>query len=243
MSTAPTVEDKMVIPDRMELMVRASATADAETLAKLMELQIRWEQYEAKKAYTVALQNFQQNAPKILKNKEVAFKDVKYRFAQLDKICDLLIPELGKYGLSHAWKPMPSESGRVRVSCLLSYTSDKYAHTEEAATIEAPPDTTGAKNNVQAVGSTLFYLQRYSLLAALGIVPQGVDDDGRTGESLPDQTVEDYLATIRDASTIDELKVKYEAAKAAANKLSDASAVKQFIDAKDKRYRQLKGMR
>jgi hypothetical protein len=234
--------DALAVPTPMKLIEMAmTQNLDADKLGQLMQLQMTWEANEARKAYLSALHAFRQNAPIILKTKKVEYLQVKYSHAELDKICDILIPELGKYGLSAGWNTSPTDGGKIRVACVL--THGPSGHRQVESTLDGPPDTTGSKNAVQAIGSTSSYLERYSLLSSLGIAPKGSDNDGRTSESLSERSVEDYLTSIRDAASIDELKANYEAAKEAANKLSDASAVKQFLDAKDKRYRVLKGMR
>ncbi len=45
--------------------------------------------------------------------------------------------------------------------------------------MEAPADTSGSKNMVQARGSTITYLERYTLCAILGIATADEDMDGR----------------------------------------------------------------
>ena len=44
---------------------------------------------------------------------------------------------------------------------------------------EAPLDTSGGKNNIQAMGSAVSYLERYTLLAITGLSTKEMDDDGR----------------------------------------------------------------
>jgi hypothetical protein len=47
--------------------------------------------------------------------------------------------------------------------------------------MSAPDDQSGGKNAIQARGSTVTYLQRYTLLSAFGLVAADEDDDGRKG--------------------------------------------------------------
>jgi hypothetical protein len=47
--------------------------------------------------------------------------------------------------------------------------------------MSAPPDTTGGKSSVQAVGSTNSYLRRYVACNIFNIVVVGDDDDGNGG--------------------------------------------------------------
>jgi hypothetical protein len=52
----------------------------------------------------------------------------------------------------------------------------------------APPDTTGGKSNVQAVGSTNSFLRRYVTCNIFNIVVVGDDDDGNGGTIDETQT-------------------------------------------------------
>src|SRR6185503_4639414 len=45
-------------------------------------------------------------------------------------------------------------------------------------------DASGSKNAIQAIGSTLTYLQRYSLVQALGLAA-AEDDDGKNAAGVP----------------------------------------------------------
>ncbi len=224
-------------PTPMQLVKMAmNQGLDAEKLGALMDLQLRWEANEARKAYVRAKGEFQKNAPAILKTKEVAYQQVKYRHAELDKICETLIPELAKYGLSYSWKPEPTESTKIRMSCILSH---RDGHSQVEATLEAPADTTGSKNAVQAIGSTNFYLERYTLLAALGIAPKNSDDDGQTSEGLTEQAVEDYCITMRDAMNGLTLKDAFAEAYRAAQAINDERAKGIFTQVKEQRKREL----
>ena len=80
----------------------------------------------------------------------------------------------------------------------------------------APSDTSGQKNSIQAIASTVTYLQRYTLLAATGITTMDMpDDDGKGGVKEPikskSQQVKeqiyqkDYTADLQGAKTLDEL--------------------------------------
>ncbi len=49
----------------------------------------------------------------------------------------------------------------------------------ETTTVRLPPDLTGDKNSVQAVGSSVSYAKRYATSALLNLISKGEDDDGR----------------------------------------------------------------
>lgn len=156
--------------------------ASVEVMEKLMAMQERWEANEAKKAFIDALSAFKANPPEVFKNKHVNF-DTKtggktsYRHATLDNVCDALGPALSKHGLSWRWKTDNLDQGIIRVTCVLTHA---LGHSETTA-LQATADASGGKNHVQAIGSTVTYLQRYTLLAAAGIAVQGQDDDGAQG--------------------------------------------------------------
>ncbi len=51
---------------------------------------------------------------------------------------------------------------------------------KEVGELELPPDTTGGKNAVQAIGSALSYGQRYVARLLLSLTSRGGDDDARS---------------------------------------------------------------
>jgi hypothetical protein len=51
--------------------------------------------------------------------------------------------------------------------------------------LSGEPDASGQKNKIQQVGSTVTYLQRYTLLALTGLATHDQDDDGRGSEASP----------------------------------------------------------
>lgn len=146
--------------------------ADVDQLSKLMDLQDRYEEREARKAYNFAMAEFKKNAPRLTKNKNVSFKATSYDHATLDHITDLLNPVLHEHGLSFSWRTEQADQ-LITVTCVVTHI---LGHKEQTS-LSGQPDMSGAKNNIQAIGSTTSYLQRYTLLAALGLATTGQDDD------------------------------------------------------------------
>ena len=68
----------------------------------------------------------------------------------------------------------------MRVTCFISH---RDGHTEQTS-MEAGKDDSGAKNNIQQKGSTQTYLQRYTLIGALGLSTAEGDNDGNNGTDL-----------------------------------------------------------
>ena len=61
--------------------------------------------------------------------------------------------------------------------------------------MSAPADTSSQKNSIQAIASTVTYLQRYTANALLGLAAVDMDTDSRTPADL---ITEGQAATIRD---------------------------------------------
>lgn len=166
-----------------------SPNFDVAKLEKMLDVKERWDAAEAYKAYIAAKAAFKGECPTITKNKQVGFEskrggaDTSYRHATLDHIETTVSPILSKHGLTYAWKTIQGEGGRITVTCTLTHV---MGHKEEVA-LAASPDTTGNKNNIQAVGSTVTYLSRYTLLAILGL-STGEDDDGMAAGQGDDKT-------------------------------------------------------
>ena len=207
--------------------------ADLDRLEKLMDLQVRWEANEARKAYLVARSGFKAEPIEIFKAKKVSFGDTKYWHAELSDITDAISSPMAKHQLSYRWDVTQSE-GSITVTCIVSHV---LGHSE-SVTMNAPPDNSGKKNTIQQIASTVTYLQRYTLLAAIGMSTKGMDDDGKgatASQLLSAGELADHLAAIDAASTQGELKTAYMHALEAGSSRADKDAVKQFTAAKDKK--------
>jgi hypothetical protein len=159
--------------------------AGIELIERLMAMQERWEATQARKAFNAAIAAFKKSPPAILKNVEVGYGKTSYKHEDLAELLAAVDPALAEHGLWARFKiktdlaPLVDNkpSGTlVTVTCVIGHT-DGYS--ESDSVLAAAPDTSGSKNAVQAIGSTVSYLQRYTLKAALGLAAAR-DDDGRT---------------------------------------------------------------
>ncbi len=158
--------------------------ADPGTLEKLMDLQERWEAGQAQKAFVKAMSAFKQEAPSVLKKGDrVNFTTTKgttsYNYANLGSIVQEITAMLGKNELSASWNTRQTDKGDVEVTCNITHVAGH----RESVVLRGPVDQSGNKNPIQAIGSTVTYLQRYTLLAALGLATGESDDDGQGGSS------------------------------------------------------------
>lgn len=166
-------------PTPLELIHKAvQSGAQVEVMEKLLGLQERWERNEARKAFDSAISKAKSEIPIIRKGNSVDFTTSKgrthYQYEDLATIAQIIDPILSKHGLSYRWRPN-SDAKSVTVTCILSHAA---GHMEEN-TLYAPHDLSGNKNPIQAVGSAVTYLQRYTLKAALGLAA-AADDDARS---------------------------------------------------------------
>lgn len=218
------------------LQVALQKGADMPTLERLIALQERMEANDARKAYVVAMSAFKTIPQTIAKNKLVSFTTAKgethYMHATLDHICEVIGPSMAKNGLSHRWVVDQAEGGMIRVTCMVTHV---LGHTE-SVTLVAGADQSGNKNNIQAVGSTVTYLQRYTLLSALGLATGGEDDDGAGSEPIQTITTE-QVADIR--KQIAELTIDEAGAKLYEEKLCKTFKVGSLEEVRADQHRQI----
>lgn len=160
-------------PDQL-LALAVTNNVDIDKLEKLMELQERWQAGIARKAFFAALSEFQYKVPEIMKRKEVKFKDTSYSYAPLADVVRQIKESCRNNGLTYRWE-IKDENEKIQVTCLVTHVD---GHTE-VTTMTATPDDTGSKNKIQARGSSIEYMKRYTLIGALGLSTADTDIDGR----------------------------------------------------------------
>lgn len=181
--------------DPMQMIANAVAQgADPDNIQKLMDLAERHERNQAKRDFVQAMAQFKANAPRIIKDKEQGHTKTKY--ASLAEVVSKITEKLSEFGLSHNWTT--SQEGKViTVTCTLTHRSGH----SESTSLSAEPDTSGSKNAIQAIGSTVTYLERYTLLAATGVAAHEQDDDGAAaGKAGPKPEKDWYPEEKFDAS-------------------------------------------
>jgi hypothetical protein len=165
-----------------------------EVVEKLMGLQERWQANQARMAFDNAMADAKAEIPVIVKRSNVKYdvknKDangnvgannaradkVDFDYETLGDIATVINPILSKSGLSYRYRSK-QESGLISVTCIITH---RDGHCEET-TLAAGADTSGKKNGIQSIGSTVSYLQRYTLKLALGLAA-AKDDDGKTAD-------------------------------------------------------------
>lgn len=197
------IDKEQTMPERaqsravtpLDMIDRALASnATPETLERLLALQERYEANQARKAFDEAVANAKAKIPPIIKNRK-GHGDKRYvDFAAIATVVD---PIISDFGLSYRFRTRQDD--KIHVTCILSH---RDGHSEET-TLSGPADTSGSKNAIQAIGSTLQYLQRYSLTQALGLAT-AEDDDGHAaglGETITDKQRDELLALLSETKS------------------------------------------
>lgn len=181
------------------MMVAIEKNLDLDKVEKAMALQERWEQNEARKAYHDAMAAFKANPPEIEKDRSVVIPHkvgggvTKYKHASLANVTTKINAALSVHGLSAAWKVAQADK-LITVTCTITH---RLGHSESTS-LHGSPDDSGSKNAIQAVGSTISYLERYTLLALTGLATHDMDDDGATANGGPEYITADQAVKIEN---------------------------------------------
>lgn len=170
---------------------------DADKMLKLFDMREREFARLARQAFAAAMAEFKANPPKIVKDKHVSFDTSKgrteYDHATLGHVCDQIIEGLAAVGISHRWDLEQHDGGMTTVTCVLTHREGHETRTP----LKAGRDDTGSKNNIQSMGSSVTYLQRYTLLAATGLAAGLPDNDGRGAENDYERITDSQVADLK----------------------------------------------
>jgi len=156
------------------LVREAMATGNLE-MVNLFVTIYREERAEAARiAYHRAFARAKAEFTPVIKSRKASFGPGKasYSYEELDDVVDAVVPALSKYGLAHSWVTRNPPNGLISVTCVLAHENG-YSEENE---LSAARDMSGSKNDIQAVISTVTYLQRATLKAKCGLAA-GRDDD------------------------------------------------------------------
>lgn len=178
MSEVATIDQTPALPieatgtDRLiEIAVQRGASIDE--LSQLIDLKERVESDEARKAFVKSMSKFHKDAPALPKDTPGHHNN----YADLASITSKINPVLAKHGLSFNW--VTEQADKITVHCDVTH---EKGHSQRTS-LSGPPDEGGSKNAIQAIGSTVSYLQRYTLQSALGLATGG-DDDGESSSPV-----------------------------------------------------------
>lgn len=191
------IEDKVDIVEKKQQNAEINALTlidkaiekdiDVDKFAKLVDIVKMLENEKAKRDFYEALSNFQGEVPPIKKLSKVdmGYGKPKYNYAEFGEIVTTIQEPLKRHGLSYHFEignepvVVKGEKGEdiiveyISVTCTVAHKGGY----EKTTTMSVQKDVGAGKSNVQATGSTITYLKRYTLLALLGIGTADPDDD------------------------------------------------------------------
>lgn len=151
--------------------------ASVETLERLVALQERVADRNARMSFVRAMADFQAEVGPILKTHVIPdnYGNERSRFAPLNVIADAIREPLAKHGLSYSWDSQ-DDGEFTEVRCTVRHVD---GHTESASFKCRTKDAAAPKmSGVQISGSARTYGMRYSLVQALGLTTAEQDNDG-----------------------------------------------------------------
>lgn len=177
---------------------------DIDKMERLIQMQERIMDRNAKSAYAAALAEMQPELPVVIERGAIDMGNnrPKQRYALWEDINDAIKPVLARHGFGLSFRT-GQQDGKIIVTGILSH---REGHSEET-TMHLPVDTSGSKNAVQAVGSSTSYGKRYTASALLNLTSRGEDDDGRAAGA-------GQLVSAEQAAQIEALIVEVQADKA-----------------------------
>jgi hypothetical protein len=207
-------------------------TVSAERVNQAFDFYLRMRDEAARKAYIEAKAAFKANAPKVYKDKQNA--QYKSSYASIGNLVWTVSEALSKYGLDTSWDF--DQTNGIKVSCTLRHT---LGHSETVS-LAGQPDTSGAKNPLQQIKSTLTYLKIATFEGVTGIVTQegSADDDGNSAGGdgpISEEQLADLIALADEVGADKQKFCKfYQIESFAEIRTSQLAAARKAIEAKRK---------
>lgn len=149
-----------------------------EVLTKLMDLKDRFDAKMALEAFNAAFAAFKAENVQVLRNKIISDGPLKgKKHAELSDVCEAATEAMSKHGLSTSWRVVQDDRDWIKIACKVRHAA---GHSEETE-FGGPIDTGPGRNAIQARKSSCTYLERITMLLALGLAEYDADDDGAAG--------------------------------------------------------------
>lgn len=190
----------------MQIISRAAAdpACDMDKMERLLSMKERIDKEENSRQFNSDMASMQIEMPSIAERG--TGHNIKY--ATFEDINDVAKPIMSKYGFAVSFKVVETDKG-VRVTGLLLHRSGHREETE----MTFPSDTSGSKNAVQAIGSSISYAKRYIMCAMLNITTRGEDDNGFAAvpfaplTEMQQQTIQNLLDKCKESTQANFKKV------------------------------------
>lgn len=175
----------------------SNPAVDIDKMERLMEMYERVQKRQAAAAFAADLAEMQDELPIVAERGDAAGR---YKYALWEDINAAIKPILKRYGFALSFRTDFTDG--IAVTGVLTH---KDGHREET-TIKLPADTSGGKNAVQAVASSVSYGKRYTAGALLNLISRGEDDDAFSAVQTYDISAwRDAIAGAADKTELDRI--------------------------------------
>lgn len=207
-SQLPSIDDSQAVLMTVQR-ISFDPTISPEKMRPLLDMQWEILRRNAERAFTRAMTRLQPRLPTIdrkgtiiIRNKEDRQKGLPEeqqrivqttRYAKWEDIWEAVKGPLGEEGFALTFSSDETKEGKISVTAYLKH----FEGHKETTTLVLQHESSGSKNPVQAIGSTLSYAKRYTSGLLLNYVSQDIeaDDDGEKGGG-PALIGDDQLATL-----------------------------------------------
>ena len=175
------------------LQIAIQQGSDLEKIKTLMELERQWKADRAREAFYAAIAEFKKIP--VLVTKDKVNTQYTSRYTGIGNLVNTVNPAMAPFGLNARWEFLQTD--KITVKCILSHA---LGHSESVS-LSGAPDTSGAKNPLQQIKSTVTYLEIATYQAVTGTVSSDiiVDDDGNSsGDLVSDEQAADLRARLND---------------------------------------------
>ncbi len=189
---APTTTNFLAVISKAAL----DPNVDVQKMHGLLDVQERMMNKQAEMNFNSDFAKLQQDLPRITKDAKIMYSGkVISTYATYETIDATIRPLLIKHGFGLRFNSQPN-GNTILISATLSHR-DGHSIVD---TIPLALETSGAKNNVQGVGSTIAYGKRYLVGMLLNLVFEGEDDDGEKScfVSMSDEQAERIKDLLRE---------------------------------------------
>lgn len=154
-------------------------------IREMLALQREWDADQARKLHAKAMAGFKSEAVRVVRNVTIKDGPLKgKKHADLFAVTDAATEALSKYGLSATFRVVQDDRDWIKIACCIKHEAGHVEETQFGGPIDAGP----GRNAIQARKSTVTYLERITLLLALGLSESDADDDGALGGGKPGAT-------------------------------------------------------
>lgn len=175
--------------------------ANVEAFGKLLDMQERVAKDQRKVEYMAAMARLAPRLPIVDRNGVVKYEGkegkagMNRKYGLYEDIDKAIRPLYSEEGFSVSWKTGEGPGGKIRMSGVCSH---KSGHSEEAF-IDLPHDSSGGKNAIQAIGSTVLgYGRRMLTTMIFNVRIAGIDTDAIDLSPITEDQTRDLEAAISE---------------------------------------------